>query len=561
MNAAGARWSSADCQWLRPIMEDFADDSVRRISCMCSAQSAKTLTFLCLLAYTISEDPGPILWLTKNETEAQKIAKSRILPIFEACAPVAAKMPKTRSRNKTLEIYFPGAPLIIASAENKAALQSTPFRYLFLDEARSYPPGALEMVRKRTRSFSHNFKEIIISTPAGEMDALHRSFLDGNAQVYHISCPHCGKEQPLGWKDDDIKGGLTWTEDESTKSTDGSIDFDKLTKTIRWECCACDGIITDNIRQRKQLGNSGRWVVTNPNAPSDTRSYTWNALLPYWAEWKTQVIERIKALQAMQWGDPEPLKSWITETCGQPYHSRILYAKDEKFIYKRQRDYDPKEPWPEEKRRIMTIDVQGKGGRHFWYVIRAWGTGAQSRLLDCGRVWSKEEWEQIARNWGVEPGNIAIDSGHWATEIYRMVVDSGYQYKAFKGEDKQHFQKDGRKAIFTSTLADPAIGTALAGRVKPLTLWFYSKPSCLERLTMMQHGELGDFQFHKDAHPEYALQSTAYEQREYMGKDGVVQIEWFCKREGKDHLASCEMMNICAAAICGLIYEPEKPNP
>jgi Phage terminase large subunit (GpA) len=53
-------------------MEAFADESVNEISAMCSAQSAKTLTILCLMAWAIAEDPGPILWVTASLHQENK---------------------------------------------------------------------------------------------------------------------------------------------------------------------------------------------------------------------------------------------------------------------------------------------------------------------------------------------------------------------------------------------------------------------------------------------------------------------------------------------------------
>lgn len=199
-------------------MEAFADESVNEISCMCSAQSAKTLTILCLLAWAIAEDPGPILWVTSSMQEARKLAKSRLLPMLERCGPVSAKFPKERGQKNTLEIYFPGAPLIIAGSESEASLQSTPFRYIFLDEARSYPPGAIEMVSKRTRSYTYNYKRVFISTPDMEKDAVHQAFLNGDQRHYEVKCPahECGHFQELEWKNSGEKGGMKWetTEDD-----------------------------------------------------------------------------------------------------------------------------------------------------------------------------------------------------------------------------------------------------------------------------------------------------------------------------------------------------------
>ena len=538
-------------------MEDFADESVRNITCMCSAQSAKTLTVLVLLAWAIAEDPGPILWVTKNEDEAKKIAKSRLMPLLERCAPVARKLPQSRQAKMTCEIYFPGAPLVIASAENKAALQSTPFRYLLLDEARSYPPGALEMVSKRTRSYAYNYKKVIISTPDEEGDAMHQSYLDGNQCVYHVKCqnPDCGHEQPLEWRDKDDIGGMRWDVNEDTK-VEGQYVFDKLLDTVRWECEKCGAKVHDVQKERKALSNSGRWIAQNEKAPSDTKSYHWGALLPWWPSWKEQVREFLKAVRAMQWANHEPLKSFVNETKGLPWTDRMRYAKEEKFIYSRQQDYSSAEHWDQEVRRFMTIDVQGKGGRHFYYVIRSWGKSAASRLMSCGKCFTIEELKEIARENGVNPDNMIFDSGHFTTEVYRYIIESGYRFKAFKGEDREYFRRKDGKKIWDQTDVDPAIGTVGQGKVKRIPLFLYSKEACLDRLAMLQNGQMGDWAFPKDVPDYYALQVTANDRRERVDKNGVTRMEWYKKRSD-DHIASCELMQVGAAAMMNLLYEPE----
>jgi phage terminase large subunit GpA-like protein len=101
-------------------MEDFADPEVNEITVICSAQSAKTLTLLALLAWLIAEDPGPVLWVTAKLGEAKKISKGRVLPLLERCAPVAEKIPTSRMFKTTLEIYFPGAPLFLTGSESPA---------------------------------------------------------------------------------------------------------------------------------------------------------------------------------------------------------------------------------------------------------------------------------------------------------------------------------------------------------------------------------------------------------------------------------------------------------
>lgn len=604
-------------------MEAFADESVNEIAAMCSAQSAKTLTILCLLAWAIAEDPGPILWVTSSLIEARKFAKMRLLPMLEHCGPVAARFPKQRDRKTTLEIYFPGAPLIITGSESEKSLQQTPYRYIILDEERSYPAGATEMVSKRTRSYTYNYKRVRISTPEMEGDSVHRGFLAGDQRHYEVKCPapSCGHFQELMWKEREEKGGLKWDTlpwdviefhtgekiegklidrqavganesgaagaivtfkpldgDEQkidadeirsiarATKPDGRYDLDRIKATVRYECEACGHRIGNNDSDRKPLtqeGN-GRWVVKNLNAPSNTRSFCWNALLPYWTNWADQVVEFLAATEALRnWNDPAPLKDHITETRGQPWTDKLRYASDEKFINLRCARYDVREIWDEEKRRFGTIDVQARGGRHYWLCIRAWSLAARSRLLYYAKLWSIDEVRAILEEWKVKPQDVSIDAATFTSEVYKYVVESGYYWKAMKGDDRPFFRVAtgqpgvSRNMMFQVSVADPAIGTAMQGQVRPIKQYIWSKPSALDRLALFQHGMAGDWRLPMVLPAEYGVQVTAYERRDRTDARGVIHTEWHRKRE--DHAASCEMMQIVSAAATDLLSAPDLP--
>lgn len=540
-------------------MDDFADPGVSEITVLCSAQSAKTLTLLAMLAWLLVEDPGPVLWVTAKLGEAKKLSKGRVIPLLERCAPVAEIMPSSRMYKTTLEIYFPNSPLVITGAESPASLQSTPFRYVILDEARSYPKGAIEMVSKRFRSYSHNYKKVIITTPDAEGDAVHRSFLTGSQSHWEVECPKCGEFHPMHWGDGKSKGGMKWDKNEETfDDKTGIYQFDRLFETIRFECWNpdCDHEWRDELSQRKQISTVGRWADRNASAPSNHRSYTWNALLPYWAGWRDQVKEFLMAKRALQWGDFSPLKDHINETRGEVWTDQLRYGDTEKYLEAREEDYDPLQPWADEVRRFMTVDVQGAGGRHFWYVIRAWGTAAKSRLLAYGKAYSWEELKSKAAEWKVRPGDVAVDSGHWAPEVYQQVIDSGYQMKALKGDDKDGYRIHGKTWLYQKSWVDPTLGRRKDRTIRDIELYLWAKYGVIARLYAFMHGALGDWRVFPDTGQDYQLQATVWDRRARQNRHGVEVMEWYQKRT-EDHLSDCEQMQVVCAAASGMLHMPE----
>ena len=226
---------------------------------------------------------------------------------------------------------------------------------------------------------------------------------------------------------------------------------------------------------------------------------------------------------------------------------------------RRMADYDPLENWTGELRRIMTVDVQGRRGRHYYCLVRAWGAEASSRLLHWQVCWSIEEVRELQKTWKVDSGNVAIDSGAYTSEIYQNVVDSGYKWKPMKGEDKEYFLLRGMRRLYNTTTADPAIGTQREGRVRMLRLYLYAKYGCLDRMTNLMHGVFGNWRLPKklDGLDDYLHQVCAYDRREesIARREHETKLVWY-RRSKEDHLASCEIMQVAAASASGMLNVP-----
>jgi hypothetical protein len=193
------------------------------------------------------------------------------------------------------------------------------------------------------------------------------------------------------------------------------------------------------------------------------------------------------------------------------------------------------------------------GGRHYWVVVRAWGRWGHSRKLHHEKVYTREELVRIQNEWGVDPKCVGIDSAYSTAEVYKLVVESGMQWKALRGEEKQFFtHPDGRKAIWTMSHFDPALGTAAQGRVQQVPLWLFSAPQTRERLVMMTYGDLGDWRIPEREENEYKRQVTAWERRYITEGRNTGKYEWYQKRTD-DHLEACERMQIGLAAMSGLL--------
>lgn len=550
------KWRSSTSPWVRELMEVFADSTVNEIAVMCSAQSAKTQTIMCLLMWAVKEDPGPIQWVMAAQDEAKTFSRTRLIPTILNTRVVMEMVDAQDIAVNTLEINFPGAPLLITGANSKSKLQSNPKRYLFLDEVRNYPPGAYEMVRKRVRAF-WNSKVITISTPDRANDHVHRAYLQGDQRQWHFECPHCGQLQKLAFKQ------LKYDTNEVTKPN-GVWNFDEMAKTIRFECVACQKPIYDEAATRAHICNHGRWIKENPSAPSNKASFAWNAMLPPWVKWRDIVEEFINAFSTLKLGDHEPYKAFINETLGEPWEDRLKEVTDFAALEQRKQQYQLGEPWPLEKDRLLAIDVQKD---HFRFVCRAFGPLGASRLVDFGRVDTEEQLDELATRLGVKKYNVMMDSGYEAVRVYRICSKRGW--RAMKGTAHEYFTADAEdkdkeevkvRKLWSLTRADPAIGTQYEGKIPLVRLYLWSNPGVKDMLAEWMIGvgpEWAIPQEQSERMNDYVSQVTAEKRVERVDAKGFTHAEWVQIRRD-NHYWDCECMIAIAALIAKLVGRPEK---
>ncbi len=524
-------------------MEEFANNHVSEIAIQCSAQSSKTQTIMALACWAIAEDPGPGMWVMAAKDEAKQFVRDRLGPTFESCGPVAESLLASESS----EFQFTTMPFYVVGAGSPSKLQSKPIRWLFLDEVRNYPPGALDTVLKRTRAF-WNARTVIISTPDREGDAVDRAFKAGDQRVFHITCPKCAALQPLVWEQ------LKWDTNETTRPA-GQWDFDRLTASIRYECKACGHAIRDTPAERQALARGGRYVAMNPHAPRHRVSFKWNALLPWWVRWRSLVEEFLRARAAAKSGDVSPMKTFVNESLGEPWRDELGEIEDFEFLLERRGEYRFGETWPDELCRFMGVDRQAKGGEHYYYVVRAFGPGGQTRLVTYGRCNSQIELEAIAQHQNVPASNCLIDSGFKASDVYRFCRKTGW--KPTKGDAADFFlRRDPRtnktfRSLWDKTRVDPAAGTAMAGRGKLLPLYRFSSNGMKDLLFEYLTGTFPGWSVPRDVGRDYLKQLSAEHRVEERDIRGHVRYRWHQRHED-NHYLDCELQVIMVGLVTKL---------
>ncbi len=550
-------WRSDYSPWVRPVMDAATSVAIRRIAVKCSAQSAKTQTVLNLACYIVAEDPGPALYVMAAADEARDFMRDRVVPTFESCRPVREQF---RGVQKMTAV-FNGMPFYFAGSHSKSKVQSKPIRWLFLDEMRNYPKGRVELALKRTRSF-WNAKEFLISTADTVGDIVDSEYRAGTQETWHIQCPKCQTWQPL--KFDSLK----WDREEEAKPM-GEYSFDRLAETIRLHCATpdCGHTWRDVPVERRRIAREGKFIAQNPNAPSNKRSFHWNAMLPQWVSWKSIVEEYLAAVRAAKAEHPdlEPLKTFWNETLGESWDEALGVIDDWGFIEERKQNYTFGEVWPEEICRFMSADKQAEGGEHYWWVVRAFSANGRSRLIAYGRAETTEQLEELRGRYNVPLKNAMIDSGFRATEVYRWCQKSGW--KAFKGDSAELYTTSARnpetgreqtvRRLWHKVPVDPMFGVQRNARLrnvrsKPIWLYRFSNDTTKDYLAEFMRGIIGDWSIPKTIGRDYLSQISAERRIEKIDTRGGSHFTWHRYRKA-NHLLDCELMILVAAVITGVV--------
>lgn len=571
----GESFDSEIVPFTRPVSEDVANDDVSTITILCSAQSAKTQTLIFLVLWIAVNDPGSLFWVMAAADDAKEFSKTRLKTAIEDCPATSHLVPTAQDKQGTILLQLLTMNIRLRGSNSKSKLQSTPVRWVILDELRNYAVGAYELVKKRVRSF-WNSRVVQISTADSVDDIMHVEFKNGSQTHFHFDCPSCSHSQPFRfgrkasplYPDERQRGGLIWETDEKTKPG-GVWDWEEVAKTVRFECEECGHEIREE--DRPDLVPSIRPVDYNAKPEPGARSYHWNALIVLWVPWKDIAIEFLKAIDAMKRGDIEPLKAFITETLGEPFELTGERPIDSEILARHRgrvfgEPYVRGEKWIPGKEKIvdlMTVDVQGSKGGHLKWVYRQWRQTGDSRLVDYGIALDFEELRELQRKHGI--GLVFIDSAYRTAEVYTACLR--YGWTAVRGSDQAVFYHRTKKGeTFRRTwkvgLVDPNLGKTGQGQFA-IQLLTWSNPSYKDRLglVILPGGpNCPIWMIPEDTGQDYLDELTNNERRQKR-RDSTGAVSFYWHKIGVDDWHDCENMQFAVMDAGGTVWDVDRTPP
>lgn len=536
----------------------LADPRTRETTLQFAAQLGKNLMAEIWVGFLLGHAPGNILVHAQTDDDASLFARDRLLKRLkeiEALRPLYADQRGTFHIDK---LFLPHMYLL-AHGANESNLQGKSARYQCNDELHLWPEGMLDQARDRASAF-WDAKILNTSTAGNEGSEQDRAYNDGTQEVYHAGCPDCGRLVRPRWSAKPRV--IVWDTTNETRPEGKRWNLTELGRTIRFVCPYCDAEHPDSFDLRVAMAQSGDYIPDNPDAPPDRRTFQVSQLVAPWVTWQ-EIVERwIKAIDQLRGGNIELLRNFTVKRLAETWENRT--PSGTRAVVTGGYSLAHEFRWPDEAQRFLTVDVQSKGGRHFWCVLRAWSQTGGSRLIHAQRA---ETWSQVKATqdlYNIPPGRVMVDCRHSPREVLEACATYGWTWLEADEKAKHYPHQHGRWTIYrpfsTMTARDPGLGTATQGRSYAYGYRF-SKAWARDTIHRLMLGQGTPWELPDDAPDFYLDQLNSWIPASKEKPNGDTEHFWK-KINRDDHCRACEEMQIIGAALQGLTpAEVADPEP
>jgi len=431
--AVKGRFDISTLPHLKEPLEAIRNPAVRIVSIQGAVQTTKSLLSDITVPYWIEHDPGDILWLFEDDPKARMYAETRAMPLLRSIPPIARMMEDIDRHEKTkTKIRFAHCNLSVAGL-NEGNVQSISYRYVVADEAwMARANGLLRQAIYRTTQYPDTKKVIILGQGGWQGEDADEIHKETDMRVLHFACPACGIHQPFEvsrlrdetFRDEKLRGtysGLSWDTNDTTKR-DGRWDWEAVSKTAHIRCHFCDHRIEDTRENRRKMGESYRYIATNPNAPAHSVGFNWPALASLRISMADQVVKYLRAKVAKdELSYVLPMQEFYQKDLGRAWADDLATE----FRHVVAETYDHKLEWPEEAHRVLIVDCQRDLAK-FYHSAFAVSMRGECRELSRGTLDSFEAIAAKQAELSIKDQNVFLDCGYEMTRVLRECVSHGH---------------------------------------------------------------------------------------------------------------------------------------
>lgn len=574
--------------YLAEPFKAWCDARVREVTLQIAAQMGKNMMTEIVMAFIALHMPGNVLFYSQTDEDAEEFMEKRALPRFRSIDVLRHLMPMEgvkgyRQAERDTSIILPHM-WMQPYGVNDSNTRSKSAPYVLNDELHikaRWTPGMRSKCKERGSSF-WNRKTLNTSTAGDEGSEIDIALKEGTNEVWALGCPECHKLVVL--KDDSTI--RKWSEKPrivSWEPVDGEKgwermypnkerwNFQEVRKNLRFICPHCQCQHRDSLELRREMNRVAKYVITNPTAPEDHRSFQASQLASWWKSFD-EITERwIKAREKQKQGDTKELRLFVIECLGETWNFQITPGGQVNLAGTYELSEPGKFEWEHEYELMMTGDVQEKGGRHIWYVIRAWAKGGKSRLVAAGRAESWLDFQRIQKLHAVPDNHVGVDARFATKEVQEICGLNKWRWlQADEGENKMYAHPGpGGRGIVQRPFSVRKNVNVYAGTSKQGQLFAkgfnYSKSWVREVLHYRLIGQGSPWELPQDvdklsnwkgtrvAITSYMEQLHSWKRAEKLDKQTNEVEELWTQVYRDDHIRACEEEQIIMASLLGIV--------
>ena len=415
-SAFGKRIILERTPWIVPVMEAYVDPSVHTIICSASAQTGKTLSLICCLAWSLVEEPSSVIIGLNTEQMAGKFCRTIMNPYLNHCQPVVDVMPRKAGRGNSGggrlvdSITFESGNFLMVGPANDTFMRAWTARRLFGDEVAKWNSGGLANAIARTTTFP-NRKIMLCSTPlmegeGAEGDEFAQAWKRGSRSLWAMKCLACGALVPCKFKE-----CIVWSQEANRGDMDW--DYEKVASSARLRCSKCGHLHEQTPSNVAKMNAGGAYIDLNRNPVKGIKSFRFNKISAHSSidTWGSLAVKFLEGKKAMYEGDSQNYIDFFTLDLGEPF----VLAEDlgeAKMVFSAGGKKDGA-VFEGKYLRTCGVDVQ-KG---YWIaVVRDWDENGNSVLREAARLESEPDILDLVGRWEIAPNFVGIDCAFQRTQ-------------------------------------------------------------------------------------------------------------------------------------------------
>lgn len=372
----------------RRFMEAVHDPEVERIIIPKSTQVGGTAMSMAILVALSELFPSPMMMVAPNQ-QAITEARDRAYGWAKACPVTRARVPRVKEWNGRY-MDLGKCRIYLAYSGGRQTLRGRPCRLVYMSEVDVYRKNdsagdAFDVAMERVKAFFRR-KIIAESSPAGEDSTIIKAYELSNKLRWFGKCPCCGTLQPLRFfvfRTGELagRGGVGGYRDKQGNL----LEDDEARENAHYICVRGCTITQDRkaefiehgvwVAEGEKVSKCGKKIVGKPNRSNRvTGLHVWSIMSPKisFADLASAYIEKHHKGTI-----PEFWRDWLGLKYESPHKFPKWHILGNRLKGEHSRGTVPPAAW------FLTAGADVQEDRVYW-VVRAWGDGMTSWLIDWG---------------------------------------------------------------------------------------------------------------------------------------------------------------------------------